>query len=107
MEYFYSHICEFIVVFIKKYFIDRYETMNRFKADLISKFSEPFLGFKLQFIEIEILRSIYYYKLTDVGGLYNFLTNRYKELKLSKSQFYRIIDSKAGVNSVILRNCKR
>ncbi len=60
--------------------------------DLLTKFSDPFQGFNLQFIEIEILRTIYYYKLDEISQLYNFIIENYKNVKLSKSQFYRVIE---------------
>lgn len=60
--------------------------------NLISQSIEGFQGFNLSFLEIEILRAIYYYKLRDIGSLYTYLSNKYKIRKLSKSQFYRLVD---------------
>ncbi|MCY3410235.1 MAG: methyltransferase domain-containing protein [Candidatus Heimdallarchaeota archaeon] len=60
---------------------------------LLEKWSEPFLGLNLHFMEIEILRCIHYYKLTEISEIYDFISNRYPNVSLSKSQFYRIIEN--------------
>lgn len=61
-------------------------------TSLMDEFDDPFLGFNLQFIEIEVLRLIYYYKLEDITEIFLTIEQKYPLNNISKSQFYRIIE---------------